>query len=93
MDLDKPQILTYAEKSLNYTVHCTRWVPSSNRFITLGERPRGTGAFQIYELDGPEIKNMVDSEKTAPFRCGTFNASDSRQIAVGDFLGKVKFVS
>lgn len=92
MNLDKPQILLYAEKSLNYTVHCTRWVPQSNRFICLGERPRGTGAFQIYELDGPEIKNLVDSEKTGAFRCATFNASDSRQIATGDFLGKLSII-
>jgi len=96
MDLDKPQILTYAEKSLNYTVHCVRWVPSSSRFVALGERPRGTGAFQVYELEvgdkGPEIKGLVDSEKTGAFRCGTFAASDSRQIAVGDFLGKMSII-
>ena len=92
MDLDKPQVLTYAEKGVNYTVHCARWVPSSNRFVALGERPRGTGAFQIYELDGPEIKTAVDSEKTGAIRCGTFNASDTRQIAVGDFLGKMSII-
>ena len=96
MDLNKPQILTYAEKSLNYTVHCARWVPSSSRFVALGERPRGTGAFQVYELEvgdkGPEIKCLVDSEKTGAFRCGTFAASDSRQIAVGDFLGKMSII-
>ena len=56
MELDKPQILTYAEKSLNYTVHCARWVPSSCRFVALGERPRGTGAFQIYEIEGKFLK-------------------------------------
>ena len=43
MELEKPQILTYAEKGVNYTVHVAKWVPSSNRFIALGERPRGTG--------------------------------------------------
>ena len=92
MELEKPQILTYAEKSINYTVHVARWVPSSNRFISLGERPRGTGAFQIHELDGPDIKTCVDSEKTGALQCGTFNASDSRQIAVGDFLGKMSII-
>lgn len=92
MNVDKPQVLVYSEKSLNYTVHCTRWVPQSNRFVCLGERPRGTGAFQIWELDGPEMKNIVDSEKTGAFRCATFNASDQRQIAVGDFLGKMSII-
>ena len=49
MELEKPQVLVYAEKSLNYTVHTTKWVPQSNRLICLGERPRGTGPdFLIY---------------------------------------------
>jgi len=92
MELEKPQVLVYAEKSLNYTVHTTKWVPQSNRLICLGERPRGTGAFQVWELDGPELKNMVDAEKTGAFRCGTFNASDQRQIACGDFIGKMSII-
>jgi len=92
MELDKPQILTFAEKSLNYTVHCARWVPSSCRFVALGERPRGTGAFQIYEIEGQDIKCLIDSEKTGALRCGTFNASDSRQLAVGDFVGKMNII-
>ena len=61
MDLEKPQILVYAEKSLNYTVHATKWVPQSNRFICLGERPRGTGAFQVWEL--VRVENLVAFEK------------------------------
>ena len=38
------------------------------------------------------MKNMVDTEKTGAFRCGTFSASDQRQIAVGDFLGKMSII-
>ena len=69
----------------------------------------------MWELDGPELKNMVDAEKTGAFRCGTFNASDQlwflnsfiflkkfetflnnhklqRQIACGDFIGKMSII-
>ena len=44
------------------------------------------------ELDGPEMKNLIDAEKTGAFRCGTFNASDQRQIALGDFVGKMSII-
>ena len=72
MELEKPQILTYAEKSVNYTVHCARWVPSSCRFVALGERPRGTGAFQIYEIEGKFEKSDPNLKKNI-FKLGLFS--------------------
>ena len=48
--LQKPQLITHAHKSLNFTLYDTRWIPHSARFVVLGSHPRGTGALQIYEL-------------------------------------------
>ena len=43
-------------------------------------------------FQGQDIKCLIDSEKTGALRCGTFNASDSRQLAVGDFVGKMNII-
>lgn len=48
--MDKPQIIAHIEKSLNYTLFDTKWIPCSAKFVVLGSHARGTGALQIYEL-------------------------------------------
>lgn len=45
--MEKPQILVYAEKSLNYSAFDVKWVPKSAKVVTLGSHPRGTGALQV----------------------------------------------
>jgi hypothetical protein len=33
------------------STYAVRWIPSSAKFVVLGQHPKGTGLFQIYELD------------------------------------------
>ena len=54
--LEKPQIITHIEKSLNYTVFDVKWLPSSAKVVVLGSHPRDTGALQIYEVSKGELK-------------------------------------
>ena len=54
--MDKPQIILYAQKSLNYTLFDSKWIPFSAKFIVLGNHARGTGAMQIYELSSGDVK-------------------------------------
>ena len=58
--LDKPQIITHVEKSLNYTVYDVRWLPSSAKVVVLGSHPRATGALQVYELTKGELKCVLE---------------------------------
>ncbi|XP_031554610.1 WD repeat-containing protein 92-like [Actinia tenebrosa] len=89
--MDKPQIISHAQKSLNYTVFDAKWIPSSARFVVLGNHARGTGAMQIYEVSHGDIKLLKDVEKKTAFKCGTFGASSLQQryLATGDFEGKM----
>jgi len=94
-DMDKPQIITHVYKSLNYTLFDAKFVPRSARFVVLGSHPKGTGAFQIYEITHDELKGDVkllkDAEKACAFKCGTFGAANlnTRFFATGDFDGKL----
>ena len=54
--MEKPQIILYASKSLNYTLFDSKWVPYSAKFVVLGNHARGTGALQIYELSSGDVK-------------------------------------
>lgn len=58
--LGKPQIIAHIEKSLNYTVFDVKWMPSSAKLVVLGSHPRDTGALQVYELSGGELKLVVE---------------------------------
>ena len=54
--MDKPQIITHIEKSLNYTVFDVKWLPSSAKVVVMGSHPRDTGALQVYEVSKGELK-------------------------------------
>jgi WD repeat-containing protein 92 len=58
--MEKPQIILYAQKSLNYTLFDSKWIPYSAKFIVTGSHARGTGALQIYELESGDVKLVKD---------------------------------
>jgi WD repeat-containing protein 92 len=87
--VDKPQIIEHVNKSIPWTVFDTKWVPSSARFVALGNYARGTGAMQVYQLNQGKLKMVHEHEKKNAFKCGTFGAAslEERHIATGDFEG------
>lgn len=89
--MDKPQIIAHVQKSLNFTLFEAKWMPVSAKFVVLGSHPRGTGALQVYEVSGGDVKLLKDVEKRTSFKCGTFGAAhlQQRHFATGDFDGKM----
>eukprot|EP00842_Homolaphlyctis_polyrhiza_P004285 jgi/Hompol1/4858/HPOL_003982-RA len=89
--LDKCQIVTHSTKSLNYTAYDVRWVPSSPRFVILGQLARGTGILEVCQLSNGAITSVAQTEKPHAFKCGTFGASplSTRYLATGDFGGRL----
>ena len=53
--MDKPQIILHSQKSVNYTVFDVKWIPTSAKFISLGNHARGTGALDIFEITHGDI--------------------------------------
>lgn len=90
-DLEKPQIVELASRSVNYTLFDAVWVPSAARFIALGNYARGTGAMEVCALEGGKIVKKAEYEKPAAIKCGTFGASsfEERHMATGDFKGNM----
>ena len=58
--MEKPQIIAHVQKNLNFTLFDAKWVPRSARLVVLGTYPRGTGAFQVYELSQGDVKLLKD---------------------------------
>uniref|UniRef100_A0A671T6S6 WD repeat-containing protein 92 n=1 Tax=Sinocyclocheilus anshuiensis TaxID=1608454 RepID=A0A671T6S6_9TELE len=89
--LEKPQIIAHIQKSLNYTVFDSRWVPCSAKFVCMGNFARGTGVVQIYEVQHGELQLVKEIEKAKPIKCGTFGATSlqQRHLATGDFDGSL----
>ena len=58
--MDKPQIILHIQKTVNYTLFDAKWIPSSAKFVVLGNYARGSGALQVYEVSHGEIKCVLD---------------------------------
>ena len=58
--LEKCQIITHVEKSVNYTLFGVKWIPSSAKVVVLGSHPKDTGALQVYELTKGELKLVLE---------------------------------
>lgn len=73
--MDKPQIISHIEKSLDFTLFDCKWIPRSARFVVLGSYPRGTGALLVYEVSHRDVTKIQDRETASSLKCGTFGAS------------------
>lgn len=62
----KPQIIAHSEKALNYTLFSCQWVPSSARFVVLGNHARNTGAIEVFELSKGSIKSIKSVSPELP---------------------------
>ncbi|XP_078412619.1 dynein axonemal assembly factor 10 isoform X2 [Cetorhinus maximus] len=89
--LEKPQIISHIQKSLNYTLFDCKWIPCSAKFVCMGNFARGTGVLQIYEVSHGELALVKEIEKSKPFKCGTFGATSLQQryLSTGDFDGNL----
>lgn len=70
--LEKPQIIAHVQKSLNYTVFDSKWVPCSAKFVCMGNFARGTGVMQIYEVQKGEVQ-LVKEVRFAYFWGSFYN--------------------
>jgi len=54
--MDKPQIISHAEKSTSLSLFDCRWIPCSAKFVVLGSKPKGTGVISVYEISEGDVK-------------------------------------
>lgn len=74
--MDKPQIILHSQKSVNYTVFDVKWIPTSAKFLSLGNHARGTGALDIFEITHGDITlvSQVSRTRSSTLRWkGTFD--------------------
>ena len=53
--LNKPQIISHVQKSLNYTPYDCHWLPQTAKFVVLGQHARGTAAIQVFEMASGDL--------------------------------------
>ncbi|XP_034250555.1 WD repeat-containing protein 92 isoform X1 [Thrips palmi] len=89
--MDKPQIISHIEKSVNYSLFDCRWMPCSAKFVVMGSLPNSSGVIQLYEISGGDLKLIKEFKSDKAFKCGTFGGSklSSRLLATGDFDGRL----
>lgn len=92
--LKKPQIIAHIEKSLNFSIFDTKWIPLSAKFVVMGSKPNGKGIVKIFELNTGELDLVKEFEGKSSYKCGSFGASTLRkpQLAVGDFDGMMNIL-
>lgn len=90
--LQKPQIISHVEKSVEYSVNDVKWIPATAKFVTIGGKSNGTGIVEIYSLSGEGVEKVDEFCKKDQFKCGTFDASSlrNRHLATGDYTGRLQ---
>lgn len=90
--LQKPQIIGHVEKSLDYTIHDVKWIPSSAKFVVIGGKSNGSGVIETYRLSSNAVEKIGEFGKKEHFKCCTFEASNlcDRHLATGDFCGRLQ---
>lgn len=58
--MEKPQIILHIQKPVTYTLFDAKWIPSSAKFVSLGNYAKGSGALQIYEVSHGDVKCILD---------------------------------
>ena len=88
---DAPQILEHCTQSLTFTPFDCRWIPSSARFVVLGQTPKAKGIIQIYPIERGKINKVQEWEKEFGLKSATFKASpvSIRDMACVDYKGKL----
>lgn len=92
-----PQIIEIANRSLNFTPFDVKWIPSSCKFVLLGQTPSAKGIFQVLQLDQAtegKTKQLHEFTKGGGYKCCTFGASSlvNRAVACGDFGGTLSII-
>lgn len=92
--LRKPQIIAHIEKSLDFSIFDTKWIPCSAKFVVLGSKSNGNGVLKVFELNSGQLDLVGEREQKLSFKCGSFGASSLRRsdMAVGDFDGKLQIL-
>jgi WD40 repeat protein len=92
--INAPQFLEHISHSVTYTPFDFKWIPSSPRFVVVGQTPKAKGIIQIYKMKDGKIENTHEWIHGGGYKCSTFGASSitNREIALGDFDGNVSII-
>jgi hypothetical protein len=60
---DSPQFIPHTQKSLTYSPHDVKWVPSSARLVSVGATASAKGILEVYALSGGELKKTTQAGK------------------------------
>lgn len=90
--MDKPYFLCHIEKSLDFTIFDTKWIPCSAKFVAMGCTPNAKGALRLFEMNGGQLDLVKSYEYKATLKSASFGASSLQKshMAVVSFDGQLQ---
>lgn len=90
--MDKPYFLCHIEKSVDFTIFDTKWLPCSAKCVALGRKSNGNGVLNLFELNNGELDKVRELEQKSALKSCSFGASSIRKnhIAVVTFDGQLQ---
>ena len=84
-------MIEHVAQSVPLTPFDVKWIPSSARFVMLGQTPSAKGAFHIYQLEEGKLNLLSQWQKDYGIKSGTFKSSpvSVRDLATIDYKGKL----
>lgn len=80
--MDKPYVLCHIEKSMDFTIFDSKWLPCSAKCIILGNRPNGKGILKVFEMNSGQLDFVCDYEYKAALKSASFGASSLQKSHV-----------
>lgn len=92
--MNKPYVLCHIEKSVDFTIFDTKWLPCSAKCVVMGNTPNAKGALRIFEMNGGQLDLVKSFEYNATLKNGSFGASSLQKshMAVISFDGKLQML-
>lgn len=92
--MDKPYFLCHIEKSVDFTIFETKWLPCSAKCVALGRKPNGDGILKLFELNDGGLDEVREHRQKSAFKSCSFGASSIRKnhIAIITFDGQLQML-
>lgn len=94
LKMDKTFVVGHIEKTVDFTIFDTKWIPGTAKVVALGNKPNGHGILQIFQMNSGKLDVVDEFTLKSRLKCASFGASPLRKthVAIATFDGRFQML-